>query len=134
AGHSGDLFADASPLPSEQALRLAAELINGGSKVAILAGRGCLGARREVLQLAEKVAGPIVKPLLGKAVVPDDSPYTTGGIGLLGTAPSQEPLAECDTFTIAGSTSPYMEFLPKPGQPRAVQIDVDASRIGLRHP
>jgi pyruvate dehydrogenase (quinone) len=75
-----------------------------------------------------------VKPLLGKAVVPDDSPYTTGGIGLLGTAPSQEALSECDTFIIAGSNFPYMEFLPKPGQAKTVQIDIDPRRIGLRHP
>ena len=74
------------------------------------------------------------KPLLGKAVVPDDHPYTTGGIGLLGTAPSQEVLEECDTLLIAGSSFPYLEFYPKPGQAKAVQIDLDPSRIGLRYP
>lgn len=99
-----------------------------------MAGAGCLKARNEVLELAEKVAGPIIKPLLGKAVVPDQSLYTTGGIGLLGTAPSQEALQECDTLIIAGSGFPYMEFYPKPGHAKTVQIDIDPARIGLRHP
>ncbi|MBA3752812.1 MAG: pyruvate oxidase [Nitrospira sp.] len=132
--HSGDLYTDSLPLPPQSLLQKAADLINAGSKVAILAGRGCLNARDEVLQLAEKVAGPIIKPLLGKAVVPDDSPYTTGGIGLLGTAPSQEALEECDTLIIVGSSFPYLEFYPKPGQAKTVQIDIDPTRIGLRHP
>jgi len=132
--HSADVYAAAHPLPSQQSLEAAAELINRGSKVAILAGAGCLKARNEVLQLAERVAGPIIKPLLGKAVVPDDNPYTTGGIGLLGTAPSQEALQECETLIIAGSGFPYMEFYPKPGQAKTVQIDIDPARIGLRHP
>src|SRR5207244_7529019 len=121
-------------LPSEDLLRQAADIINAGSRVAILAGRGCLDARPEVLQLAELVGGPIIKPLLGKAVVPDDSPYTTGGIGLLGTAPSQDVMQECDTLIIAGSSFPYIEFYPKPGQAKTVQIDIDPARIGLRYP
>jgi pyruvate dehydrogenase (quinone) len=87
-----------------------------------------------VLELAEKVGGPIVKPLLGKAVVPDESPYTTGGIGLLGTAPSQDALEECDALIIAGTSFPYIEFYPKPGRAKAVQIDIDPERIGLRYP
>ncbi|MFL5615388.1 MAG: thiamine pyrophosphate-dependent enzyme [Gemmatimonadaceae bacterium] len=132
--HSADLFAAAHPIPPAQLLRQAADLINDGSRVAILAGRGCLGAREELLELAEKVGAPIIKPLLGKAVVPDDSSYTTGGIGLLGTAPSQDALAECDMLIIAGSGFPYMEFYPKPGQAKSVQIDLDPSRIGLRYP
>jgi pyruvate dehydrogenase (quinone) len=131
--HSADRFAAAHPVPPRELLQQAASLINAGSRVAILAGRGCLGAREEVLRLAELVGGPIIKPLLGKAVVPDDSPYTTGGIGLLGTAPSQDALAECDTLVIAGSGFPYLEFYPKPGDAKAVQIDVDPSRIGLRY-
>ena len=84
--------------------------------------------------MAEKVGGPVVKPLLGKAVVPDDSPYTTGGIGLLGTAPSQDAMKGCDTLIIVGSGFPYMEFYPKPGKAKCVQIDIDPDRIGLRHP
>src|SRR5579875_860131 len=118
--HSADIFAAARPIPSPALLQQAADIINAGSKVAILAGRGCLDARAEVLQLAEAVAGPIIKPLLGKAVVPDDSPYTTGGIGLLGTGPSQDALNECDTLVIAGSSFPYIEFYPKPGQAKIV--------------
>ncbi len=134
AGHSADLFVPPSPLPGQDQLRQAADLINAGSKVVILAGRGCLDAREEVLQLAVKVAGPVIKPLLGKAVVPDDNPYTTGGIGLLGTAPSQDAMQGCDTLLIAGSSFPYLEFYPKPGQARCVQIDLDPARIGLRYP
>ncbi|MDC8450452.1 MAG: thiamine pyrophosphate-dependent enzyme [Nitrospira sp.] len=132
--HSVDLYAESFPLPPQSLLRQAADIINQGSKVAILAGRGCLPARKEVIALAEKVGAPIVKPLLGKAVVPDDHPYTTGGIGLLGTAPSQEVLQECDTLILAGTSFPYMEFYPKPGRAKAVQIDIDPARIGLRYP
>ena len=132
--HSADVFAAVHPMPHQNVIRAAAELINRGNKVAILVGQGCLGAREEILQLAEKIGAPIVKALLGKAVVPDDSPFTTGGIGLLGTAPSQDALKECDTLIIAGSSMPYTEFYPKPGQAKAIQIDIDPSRIGLRHP
>jgi pyruvate dehydrogenase (quinone) len=115
-------------------LEVAANLINAGTKVAILVGQGCLNAHDDVLALAERVGGPIIKALLGKAVVPDDSPYTTGGIGLLGTTPSQEAMQECDTLIIAGSSLPYIEFYPKPGQAKTVQIDIDPARIGLRYP
>ncbi|MFN7948929.1 MAG: thiamine pyrophosphate-binding protein [Blastocatellia bacterium] len=132
--HSADLYAQSFPLPPQPLIDQAAEIINKASKVAILAGAGALGARAEILELAEKVGGPIIKPLLGKAVVPDDSPYTTGGIGLLGTAPSQDAMEECDALVIAGSSFPYLEFYPKPGQAKTVQIDIDPSRIGLRHP
>jgi pyruvate dehydrogenase (quinone) len=134
AKHSADLFAASFPVPPEQLMRRAADIINDGSRVAILAGRGCLGARDELLELAEKIGAPIIKPLLGKAVVPDDSEYTTGGIGLLGTAPSQDALAECDTLLIAGTSFPYIEFYPKPGDAQAIQIDIDPSRIGVRYP
>ena len=132
--HSGDLFAAPAPLPSQEVLQQAADLINAGTRVAILAGRGCLNARDEVRELADKVAGPIVKPLLGKGVVPDDDPLTTGGIGLLGTAPSQDAMQGCDTLLIVGSSFPYQEFYPKPGKAKCVQIDLDATRIGLRFP
>ncbi|MGH9356767.1 MAG: thiamine pyrophosphate-dependent enzyme, partial [Terriglobia bacterium] len=134
AQHSSDLFTPPRPIPSERLLKQAADLINKGSKVAMLIGRGCLQAREEVLDLAEAAGAPVVKALLGKAAVPDRNPYTTGGIGLLGTAPSQDALAECDTFIVAGSSFPYMEFLPKPGQAKTIQIDLDPARIGLRHP
>src|SRR5688500_3609799 len=113
--HSADLYAAAYPLPHAGLLQQAADIINQGSKVAILAGAGCLKGRAEILQFAERVAGPIIKPLLGKAVVPDDSPYTTGGVGLLGTAPSQDALADCDTLIIAGRSFSFLEFYPQPG-------------------
>lgn len=132
--HSADVYSPAYLHPPETLLEKAAEVINAGSRVAILAGRGALKARNEVLELAERVAGPIVKPLLGKAVVPDNSPYTTGGIGLLGTAPSSDAMQDCDTLVMIGTSFPYMEFLPKPGQAKCVQIDVDPERVGLRYP
>ena len=133
-GHSGEIFAARHSLPPEEQLQRAAELINAGEKVAILAGRGALDARAEVLALADAAAAPIVKPLLGKAVVPDDNPFTTGGIGLLGTGASYDVMQDADTLVILGSTFPYMEFYPKPGQARTVQVDIDPNRIGLRHP
>lgn len=132
--HSSDLYTAVHPVPPAASLQAAADLINGGTKVAILAGRGCLGARDELVQLSELAGAPIVKALLGKAAVPDRHPNTTGGIGLLGTAPSQDALQECDTLIIAGSSFPYMEFYPKPGQAKTVQIDISPTRIGLRHP
>jgi pyruvate dehydrogenase (quinone)/pyruvate oxidase len=100
----------------------------------ILAGRGALGAGVELEQAAETLGAPIVKALLGKAAVPDDSPYTTGGIGLLGTRPSQDAIESCDTLLMVGTSFPYLEFMPKPGQARAVQIELDPMRIGLRYP
>ena len=132
--HSSDLSAIAHPTPPPSLLQSAADVINASSKLVILAGRGCLHARQEVLALAETTGGVIVKPLLGKAVVPDDSPYMTGGIGLLGTAPSQDAMRECDALIVAGSSFPYIEFYPRPGQAKCVQIDIDPTRIGLRHP
>ena len=103
-------------------------------RIAILAGHGALGARDELIETAELLGAPIVKALLGKAAVPDDHPLTTGGIGLLGTRPSQEAFEQCDTLFIVGSTFPYVEYYPKPGQARGVQIDRDPTRIGLRFP
>ena len=131
--HSGDWSAASSAHPSAALIRKAADIINAGSKVAILAGRGALHCREEVSQLAERVGGPVIKPLLGKAVLPDRSPYTTGGIGLLGTAPSIDAMEACDTLIMIGTSFPYMEFLPKPGQAKCVQIEIDAARVGLRH-
>lgn len=133
-GHSSDVMARGANAPAEADLRRAAEVLNAGRKVAILAGRGALGAQDELEAVAERLGAPIVKALLGKAAVADDSPYTTGGIGLLGTLPSQQAMEECDTLFIVGSSFPYIEFLPKPGQARGVQIDVNPVRIGLRYP
>lgn len=131
--HSGDWSAPSSAHPNAALIRKAADIINAGSRVAILAGRGALHCREEVTQLAERVGGPVIKPLLGKAVLPDRSPYTTGGIGLLGTAPSMGAMEDCDTLIMIGTSFPYMEFLPKPGQAKCVQIEIDAARMGLRH-
>lgn len=133
-GHTSDVFARSSRLPNEQDLEKAGDILNRGERTVILAGQGALRATDELIQVAEKLGAPIVKALLGKAAVPDDSPYTTGGIGLLGTAPSQVAMEECDTLLIVGSSFPYIEFLPKPGKARAVQIDLDPKRIGLRYP
>jgi len=132
--HTSDVAARSARLPADEDLRRAAELLNAGSKVAILAGRGALGAGDELERVADLLAAPIVKALLGKAVVPDDSPYTTGAIGLLGTRPSQEALEACDTLLIVGTSFPYIEYYPKPGQASGVQIELDPMRIGLRHP
>jgi len=132
--HTSDVYARSARLPDEAELRQAAEILNAGKKVAILAGRGALTAGNELEQSAERLGAPIVKALLGKAAVPDDSPYTTGSIGLLGTRPSQEALEECDTLLMVGTSFPYIEFMPKPGQARGVQIELDPKRIGLRYP
>jgi len=132
--HVSEIYAASSQQPQERDLEQAAAILNEGKKIAILAGAGALGASRELIAVAEVLEAPIIKALLGKAVVADDHPYTTGGIGLLGTRPSQEALEECDTLLIVGSSFPYIEYYPKPGQARAVQIDRDASRMGLRYP
>lgn len=134
AHHNTQIFAQGAQLPAEAELRRAAEILNEGKKVAILAGRGALGAADELEQVADTLAAPIIKALLGKGAVPDDSPYTTGSIGLLGTEPSQDVISGCDTLLLVGSSFPYIEFLPKPDQARAVQIDLDPVRIGLRYP
>lgn len=134
-GHaSSEAFARRAALPAQGDLQHAADILNAGKKIAILAGQGALRAETELTAVAEALGAPIIKALLGKACVPDDSPYTTGGIGLLGTRPSQEALEECDTLLMVGTSFPYIEFLPKPGQARAVQIDLDPARIGLRYP
>ena len=121
-------------VPEAHELARAAELVNAGKKIAILCGQGALGATTELMALAEKLAAPVAKALLGKAAFPDDHPHCTGTVGHLGTAPSQRALMDCDTLLIVGSGFPYIEFYPKPGQARAVQIDIDAARIGLRYP
>jgi pyruvate dehydrogenase (quinone) len=133
-GHTSSVWQPSVAAAPADDVRRAAALLNAGRKTVIIAGFGAIGAHELLEQAAEKMAAPIVKPLRGKAVVPDDSPYTTGGIGLLGTAPSEKALEECDSLLIAGSSFPYMEFYPKPGAATAVQIDHDSTRIGLRYP
>jgi pyruvate dehydrogenase (quinone) len=120
--------------PAQVDLEHAADILNRGKKIAILAGQGALRATDELERIAEILGAPIVKALLGKAAVPDDSPYTTGGIGLLGTEPSQDVLENCDTLLIIGSSFPYVEFLPAPGSIKCVQIEIDPQRVSLRHP
>ncbi|MGC2496108.1 MAG: thiamine pyrophosphate-dependent enzyme [Acidobacteriaceae bacterium] len=132
--HTSATPAFSDNLPSQVDLEHAADILNRGKRIAILAGQGALGSTDELEQIAERLGAPIVKALLGKAAVPDDSPYTTGGIGLLGTEPSQDALEDCDTLFIVGSSFPYIEFLPEPGSARCVQIDIDPQRISLRYP
>jgi len=121
-------------VPARVELEHAADILNRGKKIAILAGQGALHATKELEEMAETLGAPVVKALLGKAAVPDDSPYTTGGIGLLGTEPSQDAIEQCDTLLMVGTSFPYVEFLPEPGTIKCVQIDVDPQRISLRHP
>jgi pyruvate dehydrogenase (quinone) len=120
--------------PREQDLQRVADLLADGSKTAILAGAGALHAREEILAVAEKLAAPIVKTLSGKGVVPDDSPYTTGGIGLLGTKPSEDLMEEIDTLLMVGTNFPYTKHLPAPGKVRVAQIEADPVRAGTRVP
>ena len=134
AHHTSDVWARSARLPDETDLRRAAEILDAGRKVTILAGRGARGAGEVLEQVADRLAAPIVKALLGKDVVPDDSPWTTGPIGLLGSRPSQEAMEDCDTLLMVGTSFPYLEFYPKPGQARGVQIELDPMRIGLRYP
>jgi pyruvate dehydrogenase (quinone) len=133
-GHNIEVFARRAGLPAEEDLKCAAKVLNEGKKVAILAGRGALKATDELIAVADKLGAPIIKALLGKACVPDDCEFTTGGIGLLGTRPSHEAIEGCDTLFMVGTSFPYLEFFPKPGQARGVQIDLDGARIGLRYP
>ncbi len=121
-----------SARPGDQDLERIAELLNSGEKIAILAGAGALHAREELLALAETLAAPIVKTLPGKATVPDDSPYTTGGLGLLGTRPSEELMTDIDTLFLVGTNFPYTKHLPPPGEVHVAQIEADPARAGSR--
>ncbi|HEU5314936.1 MAG TPA: thiamine pyrophosphate-dependent enzyme [Chloroflexota bacterium] len=132
--HTSDVMARSGGTPAERDLQRAAEVLNAGKKVVILAGRGAVGAGGELEQTAETLGAVIVKPLLGKGCVADESPYTTGGAGLLGTRPSEEALKGCDTLLMVGTSFPYMDHLPKPDQARGVQIEMDPARVGLRFP
>jgi pyruvate dehydrogenase (quinone)/pyruvate oxidase len=132
--HTSHVEAEGIAMANREDLDHAAEILNTGKKVAILAGRGALHATAELEQTAEVLGAPIVKALLGRAAVPDDSVYTTGTIGLLGTGPSQETMENCDTLLMVGTSFPYLEYLPKPGDARGIQIEVDPKRIGLRFP
>jgi pyruvate dehydrogenase (quinone) len=121
-------------VPYEADLNRAAELLNAGEKVAILVGAGALQATDEVIEVAEKLGAGCAKALLGKAALPDDLPWVTGSIGLLGTEPSAKMMSECDTFLMIGSGFPYAEFLPEPGKAKGVQIDIKADMLSIRYP
>lgn len=133
-GHTSHRWSPPLIIPSENELRTAAAILNAAEKPVILVGQGALGAGDEVIEIADKLGAPVVKALLGKAVIPDDHPLTTGGLGLLGTTPSQEAMEQADALLIIGSSFPYMEYLPKPGQAKGIQIDDKPDRIGLRFP
>ena len=120
--------------PDDDAIAAAAALLNAGERTLILAGQGALGASEALARTAERLAAPVAKALLGKAVLPDDHPHVTGGVGYLGAKPSQQAMDACDTLLIVGSGFPYIEYYPNPGQARVVQIDIDPARIGLRYP
>lgn len=121
-------------LPRQQDLQRAADVLNAGKKVAILVGAGALHATDEVIAVAQKLGAGVAKALLGKAVLPDELPWVTGSIGLLGTEPSWEMMTLCDTLLMIGSGYPYSEFLPKEGQARGVQIDIEPEMLSLRYP
>jgi pyruvate dehydrogenase (quinone) len=133
AYHTSDVYFSQT-IPNYPLLEKAAKILNEGNRVVILVGQGALEAGDEVLAVAEKLRSPIVKALLGKAVIPDGNPYTTGGIGLLGTTPSSDAMDESDTLLMVGTSFPYVEYLPKPGQARGIQIDIKPDKIGLRYP
>lgn len=123
-----------APVPATSDLARAVEVLDAGEKVAILIGQGARSARAEVEEIADVLGAGVAKALLGKDALPDDLPYVTGSIGLLGTRPSYELMRDCDTLLVIGSSFPYTQFLPEFGQARAVQIDIDPFMIGLRYP
>ena len=132
--HSGPGYRPPRILPHDEDLDRAAEILNAGERVAMLVGQGALHASDEVAQVADLLGAGVAKALLGKAVLPDDLPYVTGSIGLLGTKPSLTMMQECDTLLMVGSSFPYGEFLPEEGDARGVQIDIDGKMIGIRYP
>ncbi|MBV9433262.1 MAG: thiamine pyrophosphate-requiring protein, partial [Hyphomicrobiales bacterium] len=132
--HSGVGYARPRTIPFEADLDRAAEVLNQGSKVAMLVGAGALGATDELVAVADRLGAGVAKALLGKAVLPDDISWVTGSIGLLGTKPSWELMINCDTLLMVGSGFPYSEFLPKEGKARGVQIDLEPDMLSLRYP
>jgi pyruvate dehydrogenase (quinone) len=134
AVHTGIGYRPARILPMEEDIEEAAGILNEGEKVAMLVGAGAKGAQDEIIEVADLLGAGVAKALLGKAVLPDDLPFVTGSIGLLGTGPSWDMMTDCDTLLMVGSSFPYSEFLPKEGQAKAVQIDIDAKMLGIRYP
>jgi pyruvate dehydrogenase (quinone) len=133
AYHTSDVYS-AETIPSQSLIKEAAKILNTGSRVVILVGQGALGAGDEVIAVAEKLGAPVVKALLGKAVIPDDNQHSLGGLGLLGTTPSSDAMSEADTLLMIGTSFPYIDYLPRPGQARGIQIDIKPEKIGLRYP
>jgi thiamine pyrophosphate-dependent acetolactate synthase large subunit-like protein len=133
-GHTSSAWTQPLVVPLPEDLERAAGILAKGRRVAILAGAGARGASAELEAIADRLGAPIAKALLGKDVVPDDSPFTTGGIGVLGTSATADVMEAADTLLIVGSSFPYVAYYPPVGQARAIQIDTDAARIGLRHP
>jgi pyruvate dehydrogenase (quinone)/pyruvate oxidase len=134
-GHTSDKLISFEIMPSDQKLlNDAAEILNTGKRVVIFVGQGALNARDEILAIAAKLNAPIVKSLLGKAVVEDDNPYNLGILGILGTEPASDAMNEADTLLMVGTSFPYIDYLPKPGQAKGIQIDIKAEKIGLRYP
>ena len=133
AYHTSDVYV-AETIPSHSLIDKAAKILNAGSRIVILVGQGALWAGEEVIAVAEKLDAPVVKALLGKAVIPDDNPYSLGGLGLLGTEPSSDAMSEADTLLMVGTSFPYTDYLPKPGQARGIQIEIKPEKIGLRYP
>jgi pyruvate dehydrogenase (quinone) len=131
---SGVGFASPKIVPHDADLDRAAAILNSGKRVAMLIGAGALGATDEVIAVADRLSAGCAKALLGKAALPDDLPWVTGSIGLLGTEPSYKLMTECDTFLMVGSAFPYSEFLPKEGKARGIQIDIDAGMLSIRFP
>ncbi|MGE3076236.1 MAG: thiamine pyrophosphate-requiring protein [Dehalococcoidia bacterium] len=132
--HSGIGYDSPRRVPMDNDLERAAEILNSGKRVAMLVGAGALGATDEVLEVADRLGAGVAKALLGRAAVPDDVPYVTGSIGLLGTRPSWDMMNDCDTLLMVGSSFPYSEFLPPEGQARGIQIDIDARMTNIRYP
>ncbi len=132
-GHTSDRYTY-GVIPDMSLLRQASEVLNSGKRIVLLVGQGALEAGDEVIAIAEKLRAPVVKALLGKAVIPDDHPYSIGGLGLLGTEPATDAMSEADTLLMVGTSFPYIEYLPKPGQAKGIQIDIKAEKIGLRYP
>lgn len=133
AGHTSDVYAHLI-MPDRQLIQKAAEVLNSGKKVVILSGQGALDAGDALAAVAERLGAPVIKALLGKAVIPDDHPHSLGGLGLLGTEPASDAMSEADTLLMVGTSFPYIDYLPRPGQARGIQIDIKPEKIGLRYP
>jgi pyruvate dehydrogenase (quinone)/pyruvate oxidase len=134
-GHTSDKLVNFEIMPSDQKiLKDAADILNAGKRIVIFVGQGAVNARKEILTIAEKLNAPIVKSLLGKAVIEDDNPFDLGILGILGTEPASDAMNEADTLLMVGTSFPYIDYLPKPGQARGIQIDIKPEKIGLRYP